>query len=207
MARATLDPAEAFGRHPLQPHQLLDRVTRTEDTIVLCHLGVPRIDADDWSLSVDGLVRRPARVTLSELMQRTRSEITSIHQCCGSPLRPDMPTRRVCNVVWSGVRLSDLLADCEPEPAARYVWSSGADYGTFEGDAIDAFVKDLPLERVAADVLIRVRDERFAPVARERLSGAIGRAGVLRNEQRQMAEPADARTQACDRAVHDALVQ
>src|SRR5262249_3762707 len=154
MARAILDPAAAFGRHPLQPHQLLDRVTRTEDTIVLCHLGVPRIDADDWSLSVDGLVRRPTRVTLSELMQRPCRDITSIHQCCGSPLRPDMPTRRVCNVVWSGVRLSDLLSDCEPEPAARYVWSSGADYGTFEGDAVDAFVKDLPLERVAADVLI-----------------------------------------------------
>jgi hypothetical protein len=58
MTRATLDPATAFGRHPLQPHQLIDRVTRTEDTIVLCHLCVPRIDADDWSLIVDGLVRR-----------------------------------------------------------------------------------------------------------------------------------------------------
>jgi hypothetical protein len=44
MTRATLDPSGAFGRHPLQPHQLIDRVTRTEDTIVLCHLGVPRID-------------------------------------------------------------------------------------------------------------------------------------------------------------------
>lgn len=154
MARATLDPAEAFGRHPLRPHQLIDRVTRIEDTIVLCHLGVPRIDADAWSLAVDGLVRRPMRLTLSELARRPRTEITSIHQCCGSPLRPEMPTRRICNVVWSGVRLSDLLAGCEVDPAARYVWSSGADHGVFEGDACDAFVKDLPLDRVADDVLI-----------------------------------------------------
>ena len=44
MARATLDPAGPFGRFPVKPHQLLDRVTRTEDTIVLCHLGVPRLD-------------------------------------------------------------------------------------------------------------------------------------------------------------------
>jgi hypothetical protein len=36
VARARLDPAGPFGRHPLKPHQLLDRVTRTEDTIVLC---------------------------------------------------------------------------------------------------------------------------------------------------------------------------
>jgi DMSO/TMAO reductase YedYZ molybdopterin-dependent catalytic subunit len=81
-------------------------------------------------------------------------QITSIYQCCGSPLKPEMPTRRVCNVVWSGVRLAALLADCEPDPAAQFVWSSGADYGVFEGDYCDAFVKDLPLDRVAADVLI-----------------------------------------------------
>ena len=62
-----------------------------------------------------------------------------------------MPTRRVCNVVWSGVLLAALLGDCEPDPAAQFVWSSGADYGVFEGDDC---VKDLPLDRVAADVLI-----------------------------------------------------
>jgi DMSO/TMAO reductase YedYZ molybdopterin-dependent catalytic subunit len=154
VARATLDPAGAFGRHPLQPHELLDRVTRTEDTIVLCHLGVPRIDPDDWSLSIDGLVRRPMHLTLSEIKRRPRVEITSIHQCCGSPLKPQMPTRRICNVVWGGVRLSELIADCGSDPAARYVWSSGADHGVFEGDNCDACVKDLPMDRVAADVLI-----------------------------------------------------
>ncbi len=149
-----LDPAGAYGRHPLRPHQLTDRVTRTEDTIVLCHLGVPRIEADDWSLSIDGLVRRPMRLALGELMRRPRVEITSIHQCCGSPLKPEMPTRRICNVVWAGVRLSELIAESDPDRAARFLWSSGADYGAFERVDCDAFVKDLPLDRVAADVLI-----------------------------------------------------
>src|SRR5262245_25782500 len=154
MTAATLYPAEADGRQPLKPHQLVDRVTRTEDTIVLCHLGVPRLDRDDWSLVIDGLVRRPRRFTFDELARRPRVELTSVHQCCGSPMRPDVPTRRVCNVVWTGARLSDLLAGCEPDPAARYAWSSGADYGAFEGDTCDAFVKDLPLDRALADVLI-----------------------------------------------------
>jgi sulfane dehydrogenase subunit SoxC len=154
MARATLDPAKAFGRHPLQPHQLLGRVTRIEDTIVLCHLGVPRIDAGEWSLTVDGLVQRPMRLTLDDLVRRSLTQITSIHQCCGNPLKAQIPTRRICNVVWSGVSLSELLADCKPDPVARYVWSSGADYGTFEGDVCDAFVKDLPLDRAGDEVLI-----------------------------------------------------
>jgi sulfane dehydrogenase subunit SoxC len=153
-SRAKLDPAGPFGRHPLQPHHLIDRVTRTEDTIVLCHLGVPRLAADEWSISIDGLVRRPMRLTFGELTRRPRTKLTSIHQCCGSPLKPDMPSRRICNVVWTGVRLSDVIAECEPDPAARYVWSSGADHGVFEGERCDPFVKDLPLERAAADVLI-----------------------------------------------------
>ncbi len=154
MTRVALDPAGPYGRHPLKPHQLTDRVTRIEDAIVLCHLGVPRLDPDAWSLSIDGLVRRPMRLTLSDLMQRPRVDIASIHQCCGNPTRPDVPMRRICNVVWSGVRLSDVLAECEPDPAARYLWSCGADYGAFEGDTVDAFVKDLPLDRFSADVLI-----------------------------------------------------
>jgi DMSO/TMAO reductase YedYZ molybdopterin-dependent catalytic subunit len=35
-----------------------------------------------------------------------------------------------------------------------FVWSYGADYGTFEGVPVEAYLKDLPLTRVAADVLI-----------------------------------------------------
>ena len=129
-------------------------MTRTEDTIVLCHLGVPLIDRDNWSPSIDGLVRHPRAAYARRADARPRVEITSIHQCCGSPLKPDTPTRRICNAVWSGAQLSEFIADCDLDSAAQYVWSSGADYGDFEGESCDAFVKDLPINRVAADVLI-----------------------------------------------------
>jgi DMSO/TMAO reductase YedYZ molybdopterin-dependent catalytic subunit len=152
--RAKLEPSGPFHRHPLRPHQLVERSTPTNDAIVLCHLGVPRIAAEDWSLTIDGLVQRPSSLKLDDLMQRPRVEFASVHQCCGSPLRPEVPTRRVCNVVWAGARLADLLADCRPQPGARFVWSSGADHGSFQGETCEAYVKDLPLDRVAADVLI-----------------------------------------------------
>lgn len=154
MPRAVLDPAGPFARHPLEPHRLVDRVTRTEDTIVLCHLGIPRIVPDAWTLTIDGLVRHPLCLTPSDIEKRPRVSIVSVHQCCGSPLQPEVPTRRICNVVWTGARLSEILAEAEPEPGACYVWSSGADYGIFQGESCEAYVKDLPLDRIFADVLI-----------------------------------------------------
>jgi len=141
MTRAVLDPAGPFMRAPLQPHQLSERVTPEPDVIVLCHLGVARIRAEDWSLSIDGLARRRLRLDMAELRRRPRTEVTTIHQCCGSPLRPEVPTRRIANVVWTGVRLSDLIAECEPQPAARFLWSTGADHGVFEGETLSGVAK------------------------------------------------------------------
>src|SRR5262249_46460405 len=77
---------------------------------------------------------------------------------CSSMLRkslaPFEPTRRVCNVRWGGVRLADVLADCRPSPAVQYIWSYGADFGEFSGVVVDAYLKDLPITRVEANVLI-----------------------------------------------------
>jgi DMSO/TMAO reductase YedYZ molybdopterin-dependent catalytic subunit len=149
-----LEPNTFFRRIPLAPHQMRDRITRTDDAIVLCHLGVPHLDRDQWSLAIDGLVERPLTLRFDEFLRYPKTELTSFHQCAGSPLQPFEPTRRVCNVTWGGVRLVDLLADCRPSPTARYIWSRGADFGKFGDVAVDAYTKDLPIARVADDVLI-----------------------------------------------------
>jgi DMSO/TMAO reductase YedYZ molybdopterin-dependent catalytic subunit len=149
-----LEPNTFLRRIPLAPHQMVERVTRTEDAIVLCHLGVPRLDRDQWSLTIDGLVQRPLTLQFDDLARYPKAEVASFHQCAGSPLQPDEPTRRVCNVVWGGTRLLDLLADCGPRASAHYIWSRGADYGAFSDVEVDAYIKDLPLMRAGEDVLI-----------------------------------------------------
>ena len=149
-----LDPATFFRRIPLAPHQMRDRVTRTQDAIVLCHLGVPRLDREQWSLTIDGLVERPLALRFGDLMRYRKSEVTSFHQCAGSPLAPLEPTRRICNITWGGARLADVLADCRPSGNAKYIWSYGTDFGEFGGEKVDAYIKDLPIARVEADALI-----------------------------------------------------
>jgi DMSO/TMAO reductase YedYZ molybdopterin-dependent catalytic subunit len=146
--------AGSFSRSPLPPHQMQERFTSTEDLFILCHLGIPQLETDSWSLTIDGLVAQPLRLGFSELTAYPKCTITSFHQCCGSPLRPFEPTRRIANVRWSGTRLSDIMRDCRPKPEAKYLWSYGADYGEFVGMYNEAYVKDLPLERVSSDVLI-----------------------------------------------------
>jgi DMSO/TMAO reductase YedYZ molybdopterin-dependent catalytic subunit len=154
MKQVTLDPHKFFRRLPLAPHQMRDRFTRTEDAIVLCHLGVARIARDDWRLTIDGLVARPRTFTFSDLSGCPRAEVTSVHQCAGSPMQPTQPSQRACNITWAGVRLADLLSRCGPNPAAAYVWATGADFGEFGGVRVSAYVKDFPIERLNSDVLI-----------------------------------------------------
>jgi hypothetical protein len=86
MNAVRLDPQGPFKRDPLAPHQMRDRMTRTQDVIVLCHLGVPRIERDRWSLTIDGMVERPCRLQFDDLVHYPKTEVTSVHQCCGSPL-------------------------------------------------------------------------------------------------------------------------
>jgi DMSO/TMAO reductase YedYZ molybdopterin-dependent catalytic subunit len=166
LRRATLDPHAFYRRLPLAPHQLHDRITRREDVIVLCHLGVARLDIDAWSLAIDGLVARPRTLRFADLLALPKTEVTSVHQCAGSPLQPTEPSQRICNVTWGGTRLAELLAACEPSAAARYVWATGADHGEFGGVTIDAYVKDLALGRVPSDVLIAY-EMNGAPLAPE----------------------------------------
>ncbi len=154
MNRPKLEPNGFFGRIPLQPHQLTEELTRREDVIVLCHVGVPRIRREEWSLAIEGMVDRPATLRFDDLSDFDRHTVTTIHECAGSPLTPQEPKRRICNVKWSGVRVVEVLARCGVSASAKYLWSYGADYGEFAGVAIDRYWKDLPLARLSEDVLI-----------------------------------------------------
>lgn len=141
---------------PLAPHQLSDPITPTDKVFTLVHLGVPQeIDASRWTLEVGGLVRHPRRFTLDELRTLPKRSVESVHQCAGNPFRPTLATRRVCNVVWSGVALTDILERVGVKREAGFVWSFGADSGMFEDIEVEAYAKDMPLQRLdAGDVLV-----------------------------------------------------
>ncbi len=165
--RPPMEPATGVRRIKLAPHQTVERVTVTGDLFVLAHLGVPRIDPAHWSLTIDGLVQRQLKLTLEALKARPKTVIEAVHQCCGSPMEPTVPTRRVSHVRWGGVDLATLLADAGISPDARFLWSYGLDGGDFAGAHCDWYLKDLPLERLQAGGVLLAYELNGAPLPAE----------------------------------------
>lgn len=162
-----MEPATGVRRIKLRPHEMTDAVTAADDVFVLAHLGIPRIDPAEWSLAVDGLVARPLTLGLDQLKARPKTIVEAVHQCCGNPLEPRVPTRRVANVRWGGLDLAALLDEVGIDPQARFLWSSGLDGGDFAGTSCDWYVKDLPLERLAAGGVLLAYELNGAPLPPE----------------------------------------
>jgi DMSO/TMAO reductase YedYZ molybdopterin-dependent catalytic subunit len=162
-----MDPKGPLARIPLQPHQLTDAVTPTADVFVLAHLGVPHVDAATWTLAIDGLVRRERSYTLDALKRYPKREIQSFHQCVGNPLQPGVAARRIANVVWGGVDLQRLLDEAGVADAATYLWSYGLDYGELQGTYCESYLKDLPLERLAAGDVLVAYEQNGVPLSTE----------------------------------------
>ncbi|MEU6995624.1 molybdopterin-dependent oxidoreductase [Streptomyces sp. NPDC046465] len=128
-----------------------DFVTPVDHVFVRTHLGLPEIDAADWTLTVEGLVAHPLRLDLADVLALPARQLTAVHECFGSPFRPDTPTRAVTNVEWSGLSLAALLDRASPLPGARHVVFEGADTGSFRDEEGLSYVKDLPLDTAHRD--------------------------------------------------------
>lgn len=155
MTRETrMDPSTSH-RRVVPTEKLVERITPSEDVYVIAHVGVAQIDPAHWTLTIDGMVERPFALDRAALISLPAVELTSVLECFGNPLEPDVPTRRAANVVWRGARLADLLERAGIAHGARLVWAEGLDHGKFAGIETDRYVKDLPLARaLEPDVLI-----------------------------------------------------
>lgn len=145
----------ATYRRLVSVDRLTASVTPVHDVFVIAHMGIARVDKAQWRLRVDGLVDSPFQLDYDALVSLPATETRAVLECFGNPLEPEVPTRRVANVVWRGVRLAHLLARAGVQPEARYVWAEGLDSGTFGNVYSERYVKDLPLARaLEPDVLV-----------------------------------------------------
>ena len=85
-------------------------------------LSVPMVDPEAWSLSVEGLVKNPYRLTFNDLLAMDLIERT-VTLCCVSN---EVGGSLVGNATWTGVPLQDVLGPAEPLPGGEQVMARSA---------------------------------------------------------------------------------
>ena len=171
-------------------------ITPTALHYIRDHGPVPAIDLDDYLLAVDGLVRQPMSLSLTELKERfPRHEITATLQCAGNR-RDELDRIRpfvnevmwsgdaIGTAVWAGTPLTEVVRAAEPDVTATHVWFEGLDEARV-GEASTPFGASIALARaLASDVLLAYEmngeplpDGHGAPL-RVVVPGAIGARSV-----------------------------
>jgi DMSO/TMAO reductase YedYZ molybdopterin-dependent catalytic subunit len=168
-ALTRVDPEGFFIRHPQKPHELQDELTSELDLFQTIHMGAAVVDENAWKLVISGMVRKPFSINLSQLKSMPRANVTSFHECYGSPIKsPDTALWRIGNVKWTGVRLCELLRLAEPTRDATYVWSQGLESGSFAGVAADRYEKDLTMAKACCPEVLVAYEMHEQPLSKER---------------------------------------
>jgi DMSO/TMAO reductase YedYZ molybdopterin-dependent catalytic subunit len=132
-------------------------------------MGAAVVNPDKWLLVVDGLVRQPFVLTLEQLKALPHTSVTAFHECYGSPLKPPTSNHwRVGNVIWTGVRLSTILALANPLPEAKFVWSEGLDRGNFFQYKADRYQKDLEISKAQESEVLLAWHMNGEPLSKKR---------------------------------------
>jgi DMSO/TMAO reductase YedYZ molybdopterin-dependent catalytic subunit len=86
--------------------------------------GNPKPDTlEQWSLSIDGLVQTPLKLTLDDLRALPAVEEMRTLQCISNPVGGSL----IGNVVWTGATLNELLARVGVNSACQYALFRAAD--------------------------------------------------------------------------------
>jgi sulfite oxidase len=135
----------------------------------------PRIDPRTWVLRVDGLVERPATLSLGALRERfaEHTEVVTL-QCAGNRRAglmevADLPGETpwgpgaTGTARWGGVRLADVLRDVGIDPAGTDVELVGADVTEEPGEP-EPYAVSVPREKALAPEVLLAWSMNDAPL-------------------------------------------
>jgi sulfite oxidase len=120
----------------------------------------PEIDESSFTLSIEGMVRKPLRLSIGQVRDRSsQATVTATLTCAGNRRREHSETKPVSgvpwdagaigNATWTGVPLAEILKQAEVEEGACHVWFEGADRPEAHGEKIP-FGGSIPLEKAMA---------------------------------------------------------
>ena len=139
--------------------RLTSYITPNDDFFVRHHSPTEPPDSAAWSLTVDGEVERPVRLSLEELKRFPRTTVTCVLECAGNgrslyqPSVQGLPWGRGAagNASWAGARVRDLLEKAGVKSGARHLHSAGTDDPP-AGEA--PYLRSVELEKALADAIV-----------------------------------------------------
>jgi DMSO/TMAO reductase YedYZ molybdopterin-dependent catalytic subunit len=100
-------------------------------------LTVPRIDPDEWTLRVHGLVDNEVEITFAELLERDLVETWLTLTCVSNEVGGDL----VGNAKWLGLPIRELLREASPQEGADMVLSTSQD-GFTAGTPLEVLLEE-----------------------------------------------------------------
>ena len=181
---------------------------------LLTHYDIPDVDAAAWRLDVGGLVERPLSLSLDDLRSRPAVEVAVTMECAGNGrvhIEPHVVSQpwlleAVGTARWRGVAVAALLEEAGVQDDAIEVLFTGLDRGV-EGGEEQAYERSLPVDEVmAGNAFLAYEVERRSASTAARLPAPPRRAGVVRDDEREVALAHHTRRRAVRRLSDAALV-
>lgn len=117
------------------------------------HAGIPAIDPAEHILLLHGMVERPLKFTLADLLRFPAVTRTCFIECSGNyfPSAGELSSpHSICGLTsqseWTGVPLSTLLREAGVRPAASWVIAEGSDAAVL--------ARSIPLRKALDDALV-----------------------------------------------------
>src|SRR5688500_16547982 len=87
-------------------NQLRDWIIPVKDLYHVSHYGVAQLKAEDYKLSIDGFVEKPATLTLDQIKSRPSKEVELTIECGGNGIPGFMGA--IGNLKWTGTPLAPI---------------------------------------------------------------------------------------------------
>jgi sulfite oxidase len=152
---------QPFNAEPALDKLVAQQITPLAHFYVRNHGPIPDLKTSNGTLSIEGLVDQPGRLSLAQIKERFAAvEAEATLTCAGNRRREfntQFPDRKVGgvqweagaigNARWKGAWLADVLKAVGVKPEARHVWFEGAD-PIKEKDGSEApFGGSIPLDK------------------------------------------------------------
>jgi len=98
------------------PQAALRAITPTEDFYLTSSHGEPAVDANKWSLVIDGLVKNPLRFSYDEIRALPPYETILTLECISN----SVGGRFIGNAKWTGTLLKPIIERAGILPSAKY---------------------------------------------------------------------------------------